>query len=209
MAKYGLYRSVRPGGIEVAVALPSDGLTVKDDFDTALAAVVEMVGPARVLRAFEQQIVYHGILGAVRSATSDALDDRATDEAGKRIVEKDSKGKVVNVEQDEPYAKRLVDTGQITVEELASVMADIVSDAEFAFAEFAKEPERKPRAPKKLPKDIQAFVAEWAKTGELATKVANLAAKGYTVSDPTNLDQVGWAVHAFRLDQQRAILNQV
>jgi hypothetical protein len=189
MAKFeiAVYKSLQPGGIKATY-------DVTDNLEADIAAA----GADRVHRVFVKDLIYHSVLTSLRNELSEAVEEfaKANGTAFEWLTEKrtvNGKETTVIIEDNEDYVRRAVARGIVNIEWLQTKLQDLADDAENAFALFAKEPERKPRAPKKLPKDIQLAVEQYTTEGLLDNVAAALSAKlGRTVE--ASPEAVGWAI---------------
>ena len=186
-----VYKSLQPGGIKA-------NYNVTDD----LAADIAAAGEDRVHKVFVKDLMYHSVLTALRNELSEAVEEHAKT-AGtpfEWLTElRTVNGKAVQtiVEDNEDYIKRAVASNIVDVNWLSTTLQDLCNDADNAFALFAKEPERKPRAAKKLPKDIVLIVEKYSADGVLPKVAEKL---GTILGRPVvaDADSVGWAIKEHR-----------
>lgn len=187
-----IYRSLQPGGIKGRYGVP-----------TVIPELTAHVPESRVVDLVNNQVLFHSVYGGFRDELSDSIIEFAKQNGatvGFKTTTKTVNGKTVEVidESDEEFTRRMVAEGVISVAWLSTRLQELCDDPENAYELYLKSPERKPRAPKHLPKDLQAYIDSVAATGklaELATKVSALVGRTLDPNDPVAL---GWAMKEHR-----------
>lgn len=184
MAKFELsvYKSIQPGGIKAAYNVP----------DT-LQQVVDAIGEQRALAIIVKNVVYHSVLTALRSELSERIEAKTEQKWLTETKTVNGKEVQVVIEGDEDYTRRAVAANAVSVDTLTTDLQELADEPDNAFLEFAKEPERKPRAPRKMPKSIELMAQKYSDEGVITAVAAKLAEKlGRPVQ--ADVENVGWAI---------------
>ena len=214
MSKFNIaiYKALTTGGLQGSYEVP--GTLV--EFVTAATVPATATTPAisgedKILRIATQNVIYHSVLGAIRGELSDAILDKSKADGREfpMLTEKrktGAEGKEVDVivESDEDYAKRAVASEVVSVEWLKNELQSLLDNDENAFAKFLQSPERKPKAPAKLPKELEAAIVAAIADGKSVAMAQVLSTKLGRTVDPTNVLDLGNAVKEVRAAAAKA-----
>lgn len=171
------------------------GVFAEVQVPSTLAKAVEIAGEEKVLAAYNDHIVYHGVAGIARNRLAPLLEKRFPNTP--RETEKNEKGKDVISETPADYVNRLrTAEPDFTDEVLAQVLQMVLNSDEAAFARVAKA-ERAPsraKAGKSCYEIVERAAAKPGGLPALAARLSEALKREVTV----DVDDLARAVQAHR-----------